>query len=62
MHGSYVYNWSLSGKFSEELKILERNTVQLMIDEMQEEIDVQKETIIQKDQEIERLKKLLAEK
>ena len=48
--------------FSEELKILDRNTVQLMIDEMQEEIDVQKETIIQKDQEIERLKKLLAEK
>ena len=40
--------------FSEELKILDRNTVQLMIDEMQEEIDVQKETIIQKDQEIER--------
>ncbi len=55
--------------FSEELKILDRNTVQLMIDEMQEEIDVQKETIIQakkqlteRDQEIERLKKLLAEK
>lgn len=42
--------------------ILDRNTVQLMIDETQEEIDVQKETIIQKDQEIERLKKLLAEK
>ena len=42
--------------------ILDRNTVQLMIDETQEETDVQKETIIQKDQEIERLKKLLAEK
>ena len=39
--------------FSKELYELDRNTVQYMIDEMQETIDAQKETIdkMQKDQE-----------
>lgn len=46
--------------YSEELKILDRNTVQLMIDEMQEEL-VQKDLqLSQKDLEIAHLKKLLA--
>lgn len=31
--------------FSEELRILDRNTVQLMIDEMQEEINVKREEL-----------------
>lgn len=31
--------------YSEELKIMDRNTVQLMIDELQEQIDVQNEQI-----------------
>ena len=35
----------IMGIFSEELKILDKNTVQLMIDEMQDEIDSQKNTI-----------------
>lgn len=62
--------------FSEELRIMDRNTVQLMIDEMQEEIDGQKKSLAEKDEqlnqkdeqieqhlkEIEHLKKLLAEK
>jgi hypothetical protein len=38
------------GIFSEELKILDRNTVQLMIDEMQDEIDGMKELLEQKDE------------
>ena len=33
------------GIFSEELKILDRNTVQLMIDDMQDTINSQKTTI-----------------
>lgn len=41
--------------FSEELAILDRNTVKYMIDEMQEEIDQQKA-------EIARQKEVLAEK
>lgn len=55
------------GLFSEELKMLDRNTVQLMIDEMQDTIEEQKEEINQKnieleqkDAEIAQLKKLLA--
>jgi hypothetical protein len=61
------------GIFSEELKILDKNTVQLMIDEMQDEIDGMKdkmdgmktllgqkdEALMQKDEEIKRLKQLL---
>lgn len=39
------------GFFSEELRILDRNTVQLMIDEMQEELDAKKEELnIRKEQ------------
>ena len=54
------------GMYSEELRILDRNTVQLMIDEMQDEIDGQKlsrkeEQIEQQLQEITRLKRRLAE-
>lgn len=40
------------GLFSEELKMLDRNTVQLMIDEMQDTIDEQKEQINQKNLEL----------
>ena len=59
------------GMFSEELRELDRNTVQLMIDEMQEEIDALKkereeevnrkdEKISEQEQEIAELKKKLA--
>lgn len=54
--------------FSKELRELDRNTVQYMIDEMQEEIDSQRETIEgQKEEidsqqkEIDRLRKRLGE-
>ncbi|HIW83483.1 MAG TPA: hypothetical protein H9873_04085 [Candidatus Dorea gallistercoris] len=47
--------------FSKELQELDRNTVQYMIDEMQEEIDEQKKRLDEKDKEIARLKKLLSE-
>ncbi len=40
------------GFFSEELRILDRNTVQYMIDEMQETIDRQKEQLSQKDEQL----------
>lgn len=66
---------NVMGIFSEELKILDRNTVQLMIDEMQDTINSQKDTIdsqqdqlqekdsiiLQKDSEIERLYCLVAQ-
>lgn len=42
------------GIFSEELKILDRNTTLLMIDEMQEKIDAQKNIIRQKDEALDR--------
>ncbi len=55
--------------YSEELRILDRNTVQLMIDEMQEEIDGQKkellkskEKIIQKDKQLSQKDQQLREK
>ena len=39
------------GIFSEELRIMDRNTVKYMVDQMQEEIDSQKQEIsIQKQQ------------
>lgn len=57
------------GLFSKELQLLDKNTVQLMIDEMQDTIDDQNERINQqhaiiqdKNREIEELKKLLASK
>ncbi len=40
------------GLYSEELKILDKNTVQLMIDEMQDEIDGQKKQLSQKDEQL----------
>ena len=53
--------------YSEELKILDRNTVKYMVDQMQEQIDSQKELIDnQKEQlvekEIQELKRKLAER
>lgn len=55
---------NIMGIFSEELRILDRNTVQLMIDDMQDTIDSQKSTIDlqktrseEKDSEIEELKR-----
>ena len=47
--------------FSKELQELDKNTVQYMIDEMQEEIDAQKETIHKQEEEIQKLKELLNE-
>ena len=48
------------GMFSEELRELDRNTVQLMIDEMQEEIDALKKEREEAKQEAAELKKKLA--
>lgn len=48
--------------FSEELKILDRNTVQLMIDEMQDEINGQKQELTQMSQELLLKKQLLSQK
>ncbi len=41
------------GMFSKELRELDRNTVQLMIDEMQEELEQKKQELEKKDQELE---------
>ena len=54
-----VYNLCLNVEkvmemFSKELKELDQNTVQLMIDEMQEEIDSQKRALSSKDVESQR--------
>ena len=55
--------------YSEELKILDRNTVKYMVDQMQEQIDSQKELIdnqkeqlVGKEKEIQELKRKLAER
>ena len=55
--------------FSKELLELDRNTVKLMIDDMQKEIDCQREQLSQKDKEmlemrkeIQRLQQLLDKK
>ena len=48
--------------FSKELLELDRNTVQLMIDEMQDEIDSQKVKLQEKDAEIAELRAQLAKK
>ena len=48
--------------FSRELQELDRNTVQYMIDEMQEEIDQQKEEIIQQKEEIDQQKEEIIRK
>ena len=62
-----VYNLCLNVEkvmemFSKELKELDQNTVQLMIDEMQEEIDSQKRALSSKDVEIESQRKELESK
>ena len=59
-----VYNLCLNVEkvmemFSKELKELDQNTVQLMIDEIQEEIDSQKRALSSKDVEIEAQRKEL---
>ena len=43
---------ALMGIFSEELWIMDRNTVKYMVDQMQEEIDSQKQKINNQKQEI----------
>lgn len=48
--------------YSEELKILDRNTVQLMIDEMQEDIIQKEKQLSQKDQQLSQQELLLREK
>ncbi len=50
------------GLFSEELLMMDRNTVQLMIDEMQEEINQQSEALAQKDEVLARKDEALAQK
>ncbi len=50
------------GMFSEELRILDRNTVQYMIDEMQAEIDSQKAQLANKEAEIGSQRAQLADK
>ncbi|MDO4311777.1 MAG: PD-(D/E)XK nuclease family transposase, partial [Eubacteriales bacterium] len=52
----------IMGIFSEELRILDRNTVQLMIDDMQEALDSQKEELMTKMEAIEQQREVLAEK
>ena len=49
------------GIFSEELRILDRNTVQYMIDEMQDTIDAQKVSLAEKEQEISEKEQQIAE-
>ena len=60
---------ALMGIFSEELRIMDRNTVKYMVDQMQEEIDSQKEQLDSqkkqlemKDKELQKLRRMLAEK
>lgn len=50
------------GFFSEELRILDRNTAQLMIDEMQEHLDVKKQELDTKKQELDSKNKELDSK
>ena len=50
------------GMFSKELQELDRNTVQYMIDDMQDEIDAQKRLLNQKDDKINAQKELLNQK
>nr|WP_302133951.1 Rnase Y domain-containing protein [uncultured Schaedlerella sp.] len=50
------------GMYSEELRILDRNTVQLMIDEMQDEINGQKKALLQKDEQLSRQAQQLSQK
>lgn len=52
----------IMGLFSKELQELDRNTVQYMIDEMQEEINQQKEQLAQKEQQLSQKNHQLTEK
>ena len=73
----HVYNICQNmGMYSEELKILDQNTVRYMVDQMQEEIDSQKEQLVsqkkqlemknkqleQQEKELQKLRRMLAEK
>lgn len=49
------------GIFSEELRMLDRNTVQLMIDEMQKTIDTQEEQLLQKDEQLAQKDSIIAQ-
>ena len=60
----HVYNMcrnveDVMGIFSEELKILDRNTVKYMVDEMQETIDEQKKQLDTSEETIDEQKKQL---
>ena len=52
----------IMGLFSKELQELDRNTVQYMIDEMQEEINQQKEQLAQKEQQLSQKNQQLTQK
>nr|WP_295255738.1 PD-(D/E)XK nuclease family transposase [uncultured Blautia sp.] len=52
----------IMGIFSEELKIMDRNTVKYMVDEMQEMIDEKDRQLEEKNQEIEENKQCMKEK
>ena len=77
----HVYNIcqnmeKVMGMYSEELKILDQNTVRYMVAQMQEEIDSQKEQLVsqkkqlemknkqleQQEKELQKLRRMLAEK
>ena len=51
---------ALMGIFSEELRIMDRNTVKYMVDQMQEEIDSQKQELEQKDTQLKQKDELLS--
>lgn len=51
----------IMGFFSEELRIMDQNTVQFMMDEMQETIDQQAKTLEMKNRQLEELQQRLAE-
>lgn len=51
----------IMGLFSEELRILDRNTVQYMIDEMQDTIDAQQASLAEKDQQIAEMQRRITE-
>lgn len=50
------------GIFSEELRIMDRNTVKYMVDQMQEEIDSQRQKLEQKDNQLNNQKQQLKQK
>lgn len=70
----HVYNIcqnveKVMGMYSEELKILDQNTVRYMVDQMQEEIDSQKEQLASqkkqleiKDKELQKLRRMRLQK